>query len=290
MTWGDADGRRAPNAKPRRRVAAVIGTVAVVGAMLAGCVVPTGEVAPAGAESATPSPAPTSQSPAPSPRPTPSPTPSSAVLGEHEEIGTGTGSAEQVPLAVPRGTRSILIDLVCDGDAWFTAEIGDSMMLGQSPLGGRCDGSRPLAWPWDAASSRMLMLTVGEGVDWTASVTYSTEPFPEDEVLTAECDRYSKISSEVTNADDGFGYYAAFGEEEWNTRIDAAAWGMTQLAESAQSALADDFAAMAALLAERSPIPGGMTEVTEYWEVQRPITEACSWNHSELITYAEFGG
>lgn len=222
---------------------------------------------------------------------TPTPTSTAApVLGEQVVSGVGPRTEERVPLAVPRGTRTVLIVLTCDGETRFVAELGDAMMLGQAPLSGQCDGKRTLAWPWVYGSSGLLSLSVAPEIGWEASVTYSAEPFPQDARLVEECAAYSQVYSQVSNADSGYGFYAAFGADEWNARVDAAASDLSALAASSTSELADDFAAMHTVLAERSPIPGGMTEVQEFWEAHRPIGDACAWNHSEVVTYAEFGG
>lgn len=278
MIWGDAGATR-----PGR----VWSGVALAGTALlltTGCVATAGEVATvaeATAEAMT------------EVRPTATPTAiadTDPVVGEQVVSGAGPRTEERIPLAVPRATRTVLIELTCDAGSRFTAELGDAMMLGQAQLSGACDGSRTLAWPWTQGSSGMLSLWVGPEVSWSLDVTYSSEPFAQDAVLVDECGAYSQVFSQVSNADSGYGFYAAFGAQEWNERIDVAAAAVDALAASSRSALAEDFAAMRTVLADRSPIPGGMTEVQEFWDVHRPIAETCAWNHSEIVVYGEFGG
>ncbi|MEW1835214.1 hypothetical protein [Microbacterium sp. NPDC079995] len=275
MIWGDAGAMR-----PRRVWTGVVLTA--VAMILAGCASTAGVASIA-------------QTPEVSPSVTPEATPvvapaADAVLGEQTVTGVGPRSEEKIALTVPDGTRTVHVDLTCAAESRFTAELGDSMMLGQAPLSGACDGSRTLAWPWIAQSAPELSLWVEPEVEWAAVVTYSPDAFAQDEVLVEECAAYSQIHSQVTNADDGYGFYAAFGADEWNARMDAAARAAEVLAASSLTVLADEFAAVRTVLAERSPIPGGMTEVQEYWETQRPIAEACAWNHSEIVVTAEFGG
>lgn len=272
---GDAGGSR-----PRRPWG--IAGLVVVGVLLTGCVATSGEVEPA-ARSVD------DAASVPSPRPTPTPE-ADPVIGQQTVSGVGPQSEERVPLAVPRGTRTVLIDLACDAETRYGAELGDAMMLGQASLSGDCDGERTLAWPWVSGSSGLLSLWVAPEVGWTASVTYSSDPFPQDPAMVTECEAYSQAYSAVSNADNGFGYYAAFGADEWNERMDAAARSLAALAESSRTILVDEFAAMHTVLAERSPIAGGMTETQEFWAVQNSINETCAWNHSEIVVYAEFGG
>ncbi|MFI8633289.1 hypothetical protein ACIGEP_11890 [Microbacterium sp. NPDC077663] len=275
MIWGDAGARR-----PSRVWTGV--TLAAAAVVLAGCASTAGVASIA-------------QTPEASPPVIPEATPvaapaADAMLGEQTLTGVGPRFEEKIALTVPGGTRTVRVDLTCGAESRFTAELGDAMMLGQAPLSGVCEGSRTLAWPWVAQSAPALSLWVEPDVEWTAVVTYSPEAFAQDEVLVEECAAYSQIHSQVTNADDGYGFYAAFGADEWNARLDAAARAAEVLAASSQTALADEFAAVQVVLMERSPIPGGMTEVQEYWETQRPIAEACAWNHSEIVVHAEFGG
>ncbi|WP_231872802.1 hypothetical protein [Microbacterium oleivorans] len=282
MIWGDAADTRAR----RVRSGLVLAVAALV--LTTGCVATATEARSVAEVASGPTP---EASPDPTPVATPVVIPADGpVVGEQTVSGVGPRTEERVPLAVPAAARSVLIDLSCDAPSHFVAELGDAMMLGQAQLSGECDGSRTLAWPWTYGSSGMLWLSIGPEVGWTLSVTYSSEPFVQDADLVEECEAYSQVYSQVSNADDGYGFYAAFGADEWNTRVDAAARSAAALADASDTSLADGFAAMRDVLAERSPIPGGMTEVQEFWEVHRPIAETCAWNHSEIAVYAEFGG
>ncbi len=227
---------------------------------------------------------------APAPVPTPSPSSEpSVVLGEEVLSGVGPRMEERLDLSVPSGTQSVHIDLTCDPGERFTAELGDAMMLGQAMLSGACEDARTLAWPWTESSSH-LALWVEPNVEWTASVTYSSETFEQDAALTQECEAFSGVISQVQNADDGFGFYAAFGADEWERRMDAATGDAATLAASSTTTLAPHLEAMHSVLAERSPLPGGMSEVQKYWRAHQPISDICAWNHSEVYVTAEFGG
>ena len=275
MIWGDA----APRAR-RAGLSLVIAATAAL--LLTGCVSTAVE---AGGEAR-----PTEKAAVTAPAPSPSMPPAPAVISTQLISGVGPRAEDGVPLDVPPGTRSVLVHLSCDPAERFTAELGDSMMLGQAPLSGPCDDARTLAWPWEARSTGVLTLWMAPEAEWEASVTNSSEPFPQDPVLVSECETYSNVYSQVTNADAGFGFYAAFDADEWNRRVDAAASLVDTLASSSTSVLAPYFRSMHTVLAERSPIPGGMTEVQEFWQGANPISEICATNHSEVYVLAEFGG
>ncbi|MDT3329647.1 hypothetical protein [Microbacterium aquilitoris] len=277
MIWGDAGA-------PRTRRGAKAAVIAAAVVMLsAGCVStvvePAGEARPT-VEAPVVAPAPASPTAEPAPA---SPT----VIATQAFSGTGPGP---VALDVPAGTQSVLVQLTCDPAERFTAELGDSMMLGQAPQSGSCDPDRVLAWPWEARSAPELTLGLAPEAEWAASVSYSSAPFPQDAALAEECELFSGVYSQVTNADEGYGFYAAFGADEWNRRVDAAADAADTLAASSTTTLAPYLRSIHTVLAERSPIPGGMTEVQEFWDAQNPIAGICAVNHSEVYVLAEFGG
>lgn len=280
MIWGDA---AAPRTR-RRAKASVLATALVM--LSTGCA--STAVDPAAGASPTAEVPVIAAAPSPSPSPTTEPSPaSSSVIATQEIAGSGPGA---VTLDVPAGTRSVQIQLTCDPAERFTAELGDSMMLGQAPQSGPCDPERVLSWPWEARSAPDLTLGLTPEVEWSASVSYLSEPFPQDAVLAEECELFSGVYSQVTNADEGYGFYAAFGADEWNRRLDAAADAADMLAASSSTALAPYLRSLHTVLAERSPIPGGMTEVQEFWDAQNPIAQLCAVNHSEVYVLAEFGG
>ncbi len=275
MTFGGAGAARAV-------AVAVAATVS-----LTGCVSTSDAVARAGeavelrAPTATPDAEPSHPAQTPAPR---------AALITDELAGVGTSGPTTLDLAVPDSARSVVVTLSCEGGDSFTAELGESMTLGQGVLSGVCGGATELAWPLLPETDATLHLYIGEGVEWTASVAYSEAPFEQDAALAAECDAFSGIYSQIRNADDGYGFYQAFGADVWNDRVDAAAFDLDELADTSITDLAESFRALHTVIVERPAVAGGMIETTGVAGPVSAILDACNANHSAVVVLAEFGG
>ncbi|HCJ48501.1 MAG TPA: hypothetical protein DHW40_04080 [Microbacterium sp.] len=255
--------------------------VAVALLALTGCVA-TGDVVAPAAEVESPAPRVT-----PTPTPVSSPSPA-AVFADQVYTGVGTGETEKVVVTVPAGAQSVSISITCVGESQFGVEYGDSMALGQAMLGGWCDGTYESSWPLLPASGDTVNVFMGEGIEWEVVVTFSRDPFDEDEALTRECSAFSDVLSQLQNADDGYGFYAAFGAAEWYDRVDAATYDLAELAESSSSELTESFSAILAILQERDRVAGGALE--DVWGNYGPISDACDRNQTPLVIMAEFGG
>lgn len=278
MTWGDL---------ARRRAAAPMVAVAVALLALTGCVATGDVVAPAADVESTAPRATATPTPTPTPRPVASPSPP-AVFADQVYTGVGTGETEKVVVTVPTGAQSVSISVTCVGESQFGVEYGDSMALGQAMLGGWCDGTYDSSWPLLPASGDVVNVFMGAGIEWEVVVTFSRDPFDEDEALTRECAAFSDVLSQLQNADDGYGFYAAFGAAEWYDRVDAATYDLAELAESSSSELAESFSAILAILQERDRVAGGALE--DVWRDYGPISDACDRNQTPLVIMAEFGG
>ncbi|MDJ1113868.1 hypothetical protein [Microbacterium dauci] len=264
------------------RTAGAVLLAATIGVtLLVGCASPAAE--PAAAETPVAS---ATRTPTPSPTPTPTQDPSPVLS---EQTVAGIGSDDRVDLdEAPTGTQSVMVDFTCaEGDA-FSVEYGDSMMLGQAPLQGECGAPQQLWVPLLPQSQPFLWVTVADGVEWEASVVASSNPFAQDAALVDECAGFADVFSQLQNADDGYGFYAAFGSSEWYERVDAATGDLAALVASAASELEPSLRAVLATLEERDRVPGAALE--DVWDEFRTITTACDRNQSPVEITAEFGG
>ncbi len=215
-------------------------------------------------------------------------TPAVVILAE---AVTGTGATEfpGVEFPIPAESRSVVIEFSCVSDeGWFTVELGDSMMLGQGVLDGPCDGAHELAWPIVDRTTETLHVGVADGEEWTAVPSFSTGEFVFDTALTADCEAFSGIYSALTNADDGYGHYDAFGVEEWAARVEGAVDDLAALAAQSGSRLAELFAQAPQI----GDGPGqALSDLQRDWGTQlSEIGRACNVNHTPLVINAEFGG
>ena len=215
----------------------------------------------------------------------------SAVASVGEAV-SGTGPTETFPgveFPVPEDARSVVVEFECAGGGPFWVELGDSMMLGQAPLSGTCDGKTRLAWPVTERTGSTLGVGVGEDVGWVATPTFSTEDFVYDPALTADCASFSEIYSALSNADIGLTHYQAFSEGDWSVRVDRAAADLADLATSAQSSLGPAFGELQGVVSD----PGRTVGVALNDVAQGSlgvITAACNMNQTPLVVVAEFGG
>lgn len=218
-----------------------------------------------------------------------SPSASGTVPAVEAVAGTGPTGFPGVSFVIPEGTSSVVVDFECAGGGGFSVELGDSMMLGQAPIGGVCDGTTALAWPITGRTGPTLSVTVPSGVDWVATPKFSDEQFPYDEAVRVDCSKFSDVYSALSNADVGYTHYNAFDESEWAARVDNAAADLEQLASTAQSPLSTPFAQLEDAVTSPGRVVGAaLSELT-----QGPINEViatCNANQTPLITQAEFGG
>lgn len=201
----------------------------------------------------------------------------------------GTGPSPDAPgldLRVPEGTRSVTVDLTCEGGGPFHVELGDSMMLGQALLRGTCDGTTTLAWPFTAETAQTLSVWVLDGVDWEAVPHYSTAEFESDPALTSECAAFAAVYSDLSNAELGYTEYRAFGADEWTARVDAAAADLDALVARSETTLGPALTEVLSVARSAGRAPGSILAAA----VIDPIGAACDTNHSPLILTAEFGG
>lgn len=251
----------------RHRLAA--SAVLVLAVVLSGCATATG---------AAPTPVPS--------QPSPSGTPQAA------QPVSGTGPTAAFPagaaLPIPAGAHSLTVDFACTGGGRYEVELGDSMMLGQSPLRGTCDGTHQLAWPLTARTQGVLHVTVPGGVAWAATPHFSSDEFQADAGLTADCKAFSAVYSALTNADEGFTQYKAFGADEWTTRVDQAATDLATAAKASTPALRAQFASLLAIVSAPSRSVGSVLAGTGDPIAQ--ISRACDTNQTPVVVTAEFGG
>lgn len=188
---------------------------------------------------------------------------------------------------IPAGAQSVTIDFECTtGD--FQIELGDSMMLGQSPLGGTCGEVQQLAWPLTERTDPVLHVAVEDGVEWTAETRFSTAAFRADEAITVDCATFSEIYSALVSADTGFTFYETVDADDWQSRIDAAAAALSDAAETAQSDLGEQFSAVAVVVSDRSRTVGNSMAGAE--APLAAVHRACNLNQTPVITTSEFGG
>lgn len=272
MIWGDGVVRRAA-------IAAAVGTAMFA---LGGCA--TADAEPVAADAITlEAPPPAAETPEPTATPTDPPTLPADLLN-----GVGTGATEALEVSVPDGSRTITVDFTCDGEGGFSVEFGDSMALGQAILSGPCDGDHEMTWPLLPESQRTVNVWASDGTPWEAVVTFSPDPFDENPAVTAECAGFSDVLSQLQSADDGYGFYAAFGSREWYDRVDVATFDLAELHESSVTDLAPAFAVILEILRERDRVAGGAME--DVWSEYGTISHICDQNQTPLVILAEFGG
>lgn len=219
----------------------------------------------------------------------PAPEPSATALTGEPVSGRGpTESFPGVPFPIPSGARSLVLDFECTGGDSFSVELGDSMMLGQAPLTGSCDGVQELAWPVPGGTGSTLYVTIPEQVDWVASPRFSTAEFAVDAALAGECEAFSEVYSAFVNADVGYTHYDAFDAAEWATRVDEASAELGTLAEGSQTTLGDAFAQLRLIVSDPGRTVGEALTGTE--DPIGRIHHSCATNHTPVITMAEFGG
>jgi hypothetical protein len=227
------------------------------------------------------------------PTASPAPTPTGETIVEVGTDGptiTGTGPTAPSPgvdFPLRDGMRSVTIDFSCEGGGPFHVEVGDSMMLGQAPLRGTCEGLRTLTWPITEETGPTLNVWVLDGVEWTATPHFSTAEFLQDDAITAECAAFATVYSALWNADIGYTQYHAFDETEWNSRVEAAAVELQTLVDTSETTMADSFATLLAAVRSESHVPGSLQSDTTGID---PISDTCATNHSPLILTGEFGG
>lgn len=230
---------------------------------------------------------------APVAEPTPTPTQLGETVVELSVDGpviTGTGPTDPYPgveFPLREGTRSVTIDIACQGGGPFHVEVGDSMMLGQAPLRGTCDGTTSLTWPLTEKTGPTLYVWVLDGVEWTATPHFSTAEFVRDDAIAAECEAFSAAYSALLNADIGLNEYRAFDEAEWSNRVDAATAELATLVASSETTMAESFASLLAVVRSDDLAPGAVSGDSRPID---PISDTCATNHSPLILTAEFGG
>lgn len=193
-----------------------------------------------------------------------------------------------IDFPIPSYARSLAIDFTCEGGGPFIVELGDSMMLGQSPLTGVCEGSTTLAWPVTERTGQTLSVTVADGVEWSAAFDFSEDEFATDEALAAECEQFSASLSALLNADNGLLIYAAIDEAEWSERVSQAAAELIAL-ESSTSELGDAFDSLRALATDPAVAPGFMNGPAAAQPL-RQASSVCDVNHTPVVIMGEFGG
>ena len=202
--------------------------------------------------------------------------------------GTGPTGFPGVEFALEAGSRSVSVEFTCGGGR-YTAELSDSMMLGQAPLSGECAESPvTLTRPITDRTTETLSVIVDEGVDWTATPTFSDEQFGADTALAADCAQFSVIYSAFTNADYGYTFYGELDADQWAARIDEASAELEALAGSAQSELRENFEQLAPLVSARTDQVGEIL-APEIQASISAISNACDANQTPLILRGEFG-
>jgi hypothetical protein len=225
----------------------------------------------------------------PAPTATATPEPSATIIPAEAISGTGSTELGGVEFAIPEGAKSVVIAFECDGGGRYAVELGDSMALGQAFLQGTCEGTADLAWPIEDRTEELLLVRVSDGVEWSATPTFSTAPFVYDEELTADCATFAEAYSALMNADQGYTLYDAFGEDEWTQRVDGAAADLAALAETADPAIAEGVASLRDLASDPDRTTGAVLS-TEAMTAIGPVSQTCDKNQSPLILSGEFGG
>ncbi|HEY9306909.1 MAG TPA: hypothetical protein VIP82_03805 [Microbacterium sp.] len=229
-----------------------------------------------------------------------SPAPATAGNDASSEAGASDTSGEtlsgvgapsessDVPIAIPEDARSLALDFECAGGGPFSVELGDSMMLGQAPLTGTCDGSHSLGWPILERTAPVLHVTVPENVEWMAQARFSTAEFEQNAAVTAECERFSEIYSALVNADTGYAYYGAFDEAAWRARVERASEDLAAATQTSDPAFAESYEAMRDVVSDPSQEVGAALIGTEAAFTQ--IRQLCDANQTPIVIVAEFGG
>ncbi|MBN9215688.1 MULTISPECIES: hypothetical protein [unclassified Microbacterium] len=213
-----------------------------------------------------------------------------AAQGLSAEPVSGTGRVEfpGMDFPIPAGAQSLLLVFECDGSSPFSVELGGSMMLQQSPLYGTCGDTADLLFPVLAATQPKLTVYVDEGVAWTATPLFSTDPFPTETSLASDCSAFAAVYSAYLNADQGYGPYKAFGEDEWARRVGAATDDLAALAASSTSSIAPALVELHESVITTETALGAATPVAH--EQIGVIMDACNVNQTPIVTSAEFGG
>lgn len=221
----------------------------------------------------------------------PAPSAAGATEPTAGESLSGVGPTAPFPagldLEIPEGTRSATIEFECSTGR-FQVELGDSMMLGQSPVSGTCGEAGQMSWPVTEQTAPVLHIMVDEGVEWTAEARFSPDDFTFDQAITADCKAFSLAYSALFNADTGYSHYQAFDAAEWTTRVDDAAAQLGVAAAASTSALGEQFSAVQGIVADPARVVGSALAGTE-----TPIgliLQACDANQTPVVTTAEFGG
>ncbi|MDF2562567.1 MAG: hypothetical protein K0R99_4013 [Microbacterium sp.] len=212
-----------------------------------------------------------------------------AELGAETLSGVGGASgSSDVVVAIPGGARSLVLDFECAGGGAYSVELGDSMMLGQAPLTGTCDGAHSLGWPILDRTVPLLRVTVPEDVEWTAEARFSNAEFEQDGTAAAECQRFSEIYSALVNADTGYAQYAAFDEAAWRARVDRASADLTAAAQTSDPAFTESYEAIRAVVSDPSQQVGAALSGTD--APFAAIRQLCDANQTPIVIAAEFGG
>lgn len=252
---------------PERFRAAVVGAAVVAAACLSGC------ASSAPASSAVQQ----------------TPTPTSAPLGIAAPVtGVGPTGFPGVDFVIPAGARSVAVSFTCAGGGVFTVELGDSMMLGQAPVSGICNGVTEHSWPITEQTSHTISVMVPDGVKWTATPTFSTDGFPFDTALSADCAQFALVYSEFMNADTGYGI-GEVDAAEWTSRVDGAASELESLASNSRSTLTDAFSEFHRIVTDSGRTVGAVV-MTRGATPFDEITAACNANQTPLVLQGEFGG
>jgi hypothetical protein len=229
--------------------------------------------------------------PAPAASDTPSESPAAAPFVEKGEPLSGVGPTGfpgiDFPLAA--GAKSVTISFECTGGTIYSVELGDSVGLGQAPLEGVCDGETTLAWPIVDRTGPALVVNMQDGVEWTATPTFSKEDFAYDAAITADCEAFAAVYSALNNADLGYTHYQAIDPGEWAERVAEAEVGLRALVAEAQSSLGRQFAEFESVVSD----PGrevGLAIPPKGYDVINRIHPTCNINHTPVIVLGEFGG
>lgn len=223
--------------------------------------------------------------------PGPSETPM-ATSGLAVEVlsGLGAGFAEPTthPLTVPDEAQSVVVQFGCAGGHDFFVEVGDSMMLGQSPISGVCDGLSYLSLPIEGGSDTSVRVSIPEGVRWVAQTSYSREPFESDPTLAQECEAFAGSYSALFNADQGFSEYQEVTAEEWEVRVDAAAAELDATAENSSSILRELLIDLQSVVTREDKEVGSALNSAD--EAVTLAIKICGANQTPVVISAEFGG
>lgn len=212
--------------------------------------------------------------------------PSSDIAGE-TVTGKGPTGWPGVQFPIPGEARSVSIELSCDGNGYYSVELGDSMATNLATISGMCGAEEPLSWPVSKETVPSIAVTVDEGVRWTATSRFSTAEFPRDAAVTADCAAFTDVYSALINADQGFNNYDAFDETAWLARVEDASSQLAELAAASTSTLAVPLAEMGATVASASEAGTALLGTDD---ALTQIGTACNANQTPYFVKAEFGG